>query len=260
MTALLQPESSERLSMPQASLRGAWVKAVGLSRSFGRSRVLRRLDLELEPGTFTAVVGRSGCGKSTLLRLLAGLEAPTSGGVWVDAAPLTGLHPDARVMFQDARLMPWMRVRDNVALGLASDRHGDAAGALDAVGLADRGGEWPAVLSGGQSQRVALARALAARPRFLLLDEPLGALDALTRRDMQRLIERLWQEHGFTTLLITHDAEEAVALADRVLLIRDGGVALDVPIPLARPRDRAASEFVALREEILRHIHDTENL
>jgi sulfonate transport system ATP-binding protein len=217
--------------------------------------VLSGVDLDLAPGAFVGVVGRSGCGKSTLLRLIAGLEAPTAGTVALDGAPLAGLNTAARVMFQDARLLPWKRVRDNVALGLPRQTaRASAADALAHVGLGDRGGDWPGILSGGQRQRVALARALAASPRLMLLDEPLGALDALTRVEMQALIERIWREAGFTALLVTHDVEEAVALCDRVLLVEDGRVAQDYAIDLPRPRDRATPEFAALKARILGHL------
>ena len=155
-------------------------------------------------------------------------------------------------MFQDARLLPWKRVIDNVRLGLDGEAgRARAAEALAQVGLADRAGDWPAVLSGGQRQRVALARALVHRPRLLLLDEPLGALDALTRIEMHRLIESLWLAHGFTALLVTHDVAEAVALADRVLLVEDGRIALDRRIDLPRPRSHGAPAFAALEDEIL---------
>ncbi len=218
----------------------AQVSVVDLHKSFvSHLPVLRGIGLEFAPGEFVAVIGRSGSGKSTLLRLLAGLEQATQGEVLIDGKPVRGLYPAARVMFQDARLMPWLRVRENVGLGLKGNWHPVAEAALKEVGLLSRAADWPAILSGGQRQRVALARALASHPRFLLLDEPLGALDALTRRDMQRLIERVWQTHHFTAFLITHDVEEAVALADRVLLIEEGRIVLDTPIPFppaARPR------------------------
>ncbi|MFT7721978.1 MAG: ATP-binding cassette domain-containing protein [Roseateles sp.] len=221
----------------------------GVAKSFGARHVLQALDLQVAPGEFVALVGRSGCGKSTLLRLIAGLEAPSAGHV--DA----GRADERRLMFQDDRLLPWQRVADNVALGLSGrDAQARALEALAQVGLAGRGGDWPATLSGGQRQRVALARALVHRPRLLLLDEPLGALDALTRLEMHRLIEQLWRRHGFTALLVTHDVAEAVALADRVLLIDRGGIALDAAVPLPRPRSRTAPGFAALEERVLRHI------
>jgi sulfonate transport system ATP-binding protein len=217
--------------------------------------VLQQVDLDIAPGEFVALVGRSGCGKSTLLRLLAGLEAADGGTLRLgDAAPQAA-HPEVRMMFQDARLLPWKRVLDNVALGLPGpDARERAQEALAQVGLAERAGDWPAVLSGGQRQRVALARALVHRPRLLLLDEPLGALDALTRIEMHALIERLWRRHGFTAVLVTHDVGEAVALADRVLLIEAHHVAFDERVPLARPRSRGHPAFAALEEQVLQRV------
>ncbi len=221
------------------------IRLQGVAKTFGDRPVLSRLDLAIRPGEFVAVVGRSGCGKSTLLRLLAGLESPSEGVLQV------GRPESVRFMFQDARLLPWARVLDNVALGLTgSDTRERATAALAQVGLADRGAEWPAKLSGGQRQRVALARALVHAPQLLLLDEPLGALDALTRIEMQRLIERLWLRQGFTAVLVTHDVAEAVALADRVLLIEQGRVALDLRIDLPRPRLRDAA-FAGLEQQLL---------
>jgi sulfonate transport system ATP-binding protein len=228
---------------------GLALRLRGIAKSFGARHVLQGLDLDVEPGAFVALVGRSGCGKSTLLRLIAGLDQPDAGTVEA------GSIDERRLMFQDARLLPWKRVVDNVGLGLAGRGARDRAmEALAQVGLAGRGGDWPATLSGGQRQRVALARALVHRPRLLLLDEPLGALDALTRLEMHRLIEQLWQRQGFTALLVTHDVAEAVALADRVLLIDRGGIALDAEVALPRPRSRTAPGFAALEERVLRHI------
>jgi sulfonate transport system ATP-binding protein len=243
-----EPAVDETLPPPAASP-GLALRLRGVSKSFGARHVLQGLDLNVGAGEFVALVGRSGCGKSTLLRLVAGLDAPDAGQLDAGAA-----H-ERRLMFQDARLLPWKRVVDNVALGLdgreAKDR---ATEALAQVGLAGRGGDWPATLSGGQRQRVALARALVHRPRLLLLDEPLGALDALTRLEMHRLIEQLWRRHGFTALLVTHDVAEAVALADRVLLIDRGGIALDATVALPRPRSRTAAGFAELEDRVLRHI------
>lgn len=155
------------------------------------------------------------------------------------------------MMFQDARLLPWKTVIDNVGLGLKGHWRDAARHALASVGLENRAGEWPAALSGGQKQRVALARALIHRPGLLLLDEPLGALDALTRIEMQDLIESLWQEHGFTVLLVTHDVSEAVAMADRVLLIEDGKIGLDVTVDIARPRRLGSVRLAELESEVL---------
>jgi sulfonate transport system ATP-binding protein len=226
----------------------------GVTKHYGARRVLDDLTLDIAPGEFVAIVGRSGCGKSTLLRIAAGLERADRGTVGFvgDGADVAG--PDGlRIMFQDARLLPWKRVVDNVAIGLPAASRDDTAvrDVLTQVGLSDRADEWPAILSGGQRQRVALARALVHRPRLLLLDEPLGALDALTRIEMQRLIESLWRQRSFGALLVTHDVEEAVALADRVVLIEDGRIALDLPVPLPRPRRRGDPTFAALEETIL---------
>jgi len=215
--------------------------------------VLAGVDLKIAPGEFVAVVGRSGCGKSTLLRLLAGLERAEAGAISFDGEAHDRHRAETRIMFQDARLLPWKRVLDNVALGLRSDAKERAREALAQVGLADRAGDWPAVLSGGQRQRVALARALVHAPRLLLLDEPLGALDALTRIEMHRLIESLWLRHGFTALLVTHDVAEAVALADRVVLIKAHRIVLDERVPLARPRARGAA-FDEIEERVLARV------
>jgi sulfonate transport system ATP-binding protein len=227
-----------------------YISLHGLGKSYGGREVLRGASLTIGAGEFIAVVGRSGCGKSTLLRLIAGLESADSGAVRFHG----GGRPETRILFQDARLLPWKRVRDNVALGLPRESDAAAAAALRQVGLEDRAAEWPAVLSGGQRQRVALARALAHQPQLLLLDEPLGALDALTRIDMQRLIEGIWQACGFTALLVTHDVQEAVALADRVVLIEDGRITLDRRIDLPRPRSRGNPAFAQLEEEILARV------
>lgn len=222
----------------------------GLSKRYGNRDVLRQAQIDIKPGQFVAIVGRSGCGKSTLLRLVAGLESASAGRIEMDGQPVTGLTDSTRIMFQEARLLPWKRVLDNVALGLPPERRAAAAEVLARVGLGERGGEWPARLSGGQRQRVALARALVHQPRLLLLDEPLGALDALTRIEMHRLIEGLWRASGFTALLVTHDVQEAVALADRVILIEEGRIALDETISLPRPRVHDAA-FAALEKRIL---------
>jgi sulfonate transport system ATP-binding protein len=227
----------------------------GVTKAFGAHRVLHGIDLEIPAGEFVAIVGRSGSGKSTLLRLLAGLDAPSAGSILVDGQD-RGWHDDARLMFQEPRLLPWQRVVPNVEIGLThtpdkGQRRRQAADALEQVGLAGRGGHWPMVLSGGQKQRVALARALVSRPRLLLLDEPLGALDALTRIEMQDLIESVWQEKGFTAIVVTHDVSEAVALADRIILLEDGRIALDVAVDLPRPRHRGDVAAAAIEGRVL---------
>jgi sulfonate transport system ATP-binding protein len=242
--------------------RGAAVTIEGLHKRFGQRRVLSDVSLRIAPGEFVALVGRSGCGKSTLLRLVAGLDEGDGGRIRIDGDVPDATADTARLMFQDARLLPWQRVLENVALGLSGpDARERAQHALTQVGLADRARDWPTVLSGGQRQRVALARALVHRPRLLLLDEPLGALDALTRIEMQGLIERLWLEHGFTALLVTHDVAEAVALADRVLLVEDQRIAFDERVPLERPRSRSSGAWAAFEDRVLQRVlrqQDTE--
>jgi sulfonate transport system ATP-binding protein len=232
---------------------GAHLVLRGLGKRYSGRSVLEGVNLKITPGEFVAVVGRSGCGKSTLLRAIAGLETPDEGqveigGVQGDAAAL-------RMMFQEARLLPWKTVLQNVALGLKGADE-QARAALESVGLLGRAGEWPSVLSGGQRQRIALARALVHTPRVLLLDEPLGALDALTRIEMQGLIARLWAERGFTAVLVTHDVQEAVTLADRILLIEDGRVAMDLEVALARPRTRGTADFGAVEKYVLDKVLD----
>lgn len=230
--------------------RGVPLALTQLSKAYGERPVLKNVDLQLEAGEFVAIVGRSGCGKSTLLRSIAGLESVDEGTVAIGAG--VGA-PDIRIMFQESRLLPWKTVLDNVALGLPRSV-GAAAASLWTVGLAERADDWPAALSGGQKQRVALARALVHEPQLLLLDEPLGALDALTRIEMQQLIESLWLARGFTAVLVTHDVAEAVALADRVLLIEDGQITLDVQVDLPRPRQRGTAAFAALEQSILSRV------
>ncbi len=236
---------------------GAALSLRGIGKRYGGLSVLHELALDIAPGSFVAVIGRSGCGKSTLLRLIAGLERPDHGEIRIDGVPQRQLSGDVRVMFQDSRLLPWRRVIDNVRLGLPASAAAHAAEVLAQVGLAQRARDWPRVLSGGQKQRVALARALVHDPRLLLLDEPLGALDALTRIEMHRLIERLWLERGFTAVLVTHDVAEAVALADRVILLENGAPAMDLAIDLPRPRRRDAA-FARLEQRILARLLGTE--
>ncbi|ALL37464.1 MULTISPECIES: aliphatic sulfonates ABC transporter ATP-binding protein [Serratia] len=242
------------MTLPARLAQGTPVTLESIGKRYGNRTVLDNIQLRISAGQFVAVVGRSGCGKSTLLRLLAGLEQASSGALLSGNAPLTAAKEDTRLMFQDARLLPWKTVIDNVGLGLRGQWRDAALQALEAVGLADRARDWPAALSGGQKQRVALARALIHRPRLLLLDEPLGALDALTRIEMQGLIETLWLQHGFTVLLVTHDVSEAIALADRVILIEEGHIGLDLSIDLPRPRRKGSARLAELEAEVLERV------
>ncbi|MDR3522569.1 MAG: ATP-binding cassette domain-containing protein [Acetobacteraceae bacterium] len=228
---------------------GIGMSVRGLRKRFGALDVLRGIDLDVAAGEFVAIIGRSGCGKSTLLRILAGLDQASEGTLRLGAG-----DSRARLMFQEPRLLPWAHVIDNVEIGLGADGgkdHVRAVAALRAVGLTDKAKAWPGTLSGGQKQRVALARALVSRPRFLALDEPLGALDALTRIEMQGLLEQVWQEQRFTAVLVTHDVSEALLLADRVVMIESGEVAMDIPISLPRPRRHGSAELGALEDVIL---------
>ena len=241
---------------PETSSRGLSLTIRGLHKSFGDNEVLRGIDLHIPAGQFVAIVGRSGCGKSTLLRLVAGLDAVTAGTIGFSEQARA---EDIRVMFQEPRLLPWARVLSNVEVGLGRERNSPdaqarAESALVEVGLGDKRAQWPAVLSGGQKQRVALARALVSRPRVLAFDEPLGALDALTRISMQRLLERVWHDQAFTAILVTHDVSEAVALADRVLVIEDGRIAHDINVDIPRPRRRGSAELAALEGSILKKL------
>ena len=239
--------------------RGLPLTVRGLRKSFGSNEVLRGIDLHIPAGQFVAIVGRSGCGKSTLLRLIAGLEKIDAGSISFGEETRP---EDVRVMFQEPRLLPWARVLSNVEVGLGRDRgspdaQSRAASALAEVGLDEKRGDWPAVLSGGQKQRVALARALVSHPRILAFDEPLGALDALTRISMQRMLERVWRDQAFTAILVTHDVAEAVALADRVLVIEEGRIAHDIHVDIPRPRRRGSADLAALEGSILRDLLQT---
>ena len=252
--AALRDELDEGSDASVRAAPGMRINTRALQKSYRARKVLKSLDLHINPGEFVAVVGRSGCGKSTLLRLLAGLEKADSGDLSLTASGAA----TTRVMFQDARLLPWKTIQENVLLGLAAEQPDRAAQSILAtVGLAEHANDWPATLSGGQRQRVALARALMHQPSLLLLDEPLGALDALTRIEMQGLIEQLWQQHQWTAVLVTHDVQEAIMLADRVILIEDGRVALDLRIDLARPRRRTDVGFGALEEQVLSRVLQT---
>jgi sulfonate transport system ATP-binding protein len=228
----------------RSARQGPVARVTGLTRSFEGNRVLDALDLEIVPGEFVALLGRSGSGKSTLLKALAGLDRQASGELEVNGT--------VAVAFQDSRLVPWKRVLANVRLGLRSDEPTAAARAtLEEVGLSSHHDAWPLTLSGGEAQRVSLARALVRDPSLLLLDEPFGSLDALTRLAMHDLVLGLWARHRPAILLVTHDVDEALALADRVLVLRDGRISRQAAIELERPREREHRELVALRSRLL---------
>lgn len=215
---------------------GYEIEIKNLTKSFGSLTVLEEVSLTIKQGEFVAIVGHSGCGKSTLLRMIAGLDFPSQGIIRVDHKEVDRVDSQVRFLFQEARLLPWKSVLTNVMIGTPDKSEVTALQSLERVGLINKKNDWPGVLSGGQKQRVSLARALAGKPNVLLLDEPLGALDALTRLEMQELIERLWTEQGFTGILVTHDVGEAVRLADRVILMDDKKITLDIKITLPRPR------------------------
>jgi sulfonate transport system ATP-binding protein len=216
-----------------------------LNRDFDGRVVLDDLDLDIAPGEFVAMLGVSGSGKSTLLRVLAGLDDEATGEVDV--------RGPVAVAFQEPRLLPWRRVLANVSLGLRlPDPVGSARQALAEVGLTERAGAWPLTLSGGEAQRAALARALVREPDLLLLDEPFSALDAITRIAMHELVLRLWERHQPAVLLVTHDVDEALLLADRVLVLAQGRIALSCPVDLPRPRER--EQLTELRHRLLQEL------
>jgi sulfonate transport system ATP-binding protein len=228
---------------------GLAVVARRLSRRFNGREVLRDLDLSIGSNEFVALLGRSGTGKSTLLRILGGLDPDYEG---------EALVPERRaVVFQESRLIPWQRVLANVVLGLRAGAQGKTGlqrrglDALGEVGLSDHAHDWPLTLSGGEAQRVALARAFVREPQLMLLDEPFGALDALTRIRMHVLLQDLCVRHRPAVLLVTHDVDEAILLADRAVVLVDGQITLDLPIELDRPRDRGHPAFVRMRNRLL---------
>jgi len=222
--------------------------------------VFSHVDLDIERGEFVVIVGESGSGKTTLLRILAGLESADTGSVAVSGTYIDGVGNERGMIFQEPRLLPWLTVRKNVSLGLELrnspepliDRTVDDF--LELVGLRDFASAYPGQLSGGMAQRVGIARALATNPDILLLDEPLGALDAMTKMRMQRELERIWQEQKVTMIMVTHDIDEAVYLADKIVVMCGGGETIRdvIPVALPRPRDRSSREFGEIREALLR--------
>jgi sulfonate transport system ATP-binding protein len=236
-----------------------------VNRTFGTHTVLREVDIEIQPGEAVALLGSSGSGKSTLLRLIAGLDRPTDGRIEIDGKAVRGIDPRCAIVFQEPRLLPWRSLAANVAFGLPAGitrSKGSAAVQhwLDVVGLREFGKHYPRQVSGGMAQRAGLARALARCPGVLLLDEPLASLDALTRLRMQDLLDTVQQEAGTTTVLVTHDVDEAVILADRVLVLRaDAGsgstcgarIAATFEVAIPKPRDRGDPRITVLRDQLL---------
>lgn len=224
--------------------------------------VLDNINLDVKPGEFISIVGSSGCGKSTLLRLIVGLETQYDGKLLLDDEPITGPSLNRGIVFQDHRLFPWLTVEQNIALGLEnagmpeSQKRGLIQEHIELVGLKGFEKAHPYQLSGGMSQRAAIARGLVNRPEILLLDEPFGALDALTKVHLQNELQRIWLHEGITMIQVTHDVEEAVFLGDRVVVLasRPGRIKHIVPVPLAHPRDRTHPEFVRIKQEVLDEI------
>ena len=248
---------------PPSSTGTSGITLDSLRVSYHGNVVLKPLTLTIEPGEVLALIGPSGSGKTTVLRAIAGFVQPAGGRILLGDTDVTHLPPYQRglgMVVQNYALFPHMKVEDNVAFGLRAQKQpkteiaARVKDALKIVGMADYASRYPHQLSGGQQQRVAIARAIAVRPRVLLLDEPLGALDALTRLEMQDLIVSLWQDHGFTVLLVTHDVSEAVAMADRVLLIEEGKIGLDLLVDIPRPRRTGSAKLAELEAEVLHRV------
>ncbi len=252
-----------------AATEGSSLRAREVSKSFpapddplSRQLALDAVSLSLGAGELVSLVGPSGCGKSTLLRLIAGLDLPDSGELLIGSEPITAPSAERGLVFQDPNLFPWLTVRRNIQAGLVArrvlqEKRHEVDEFMHLVGLEEFAKAYPHHLSGGMAQRVALARALINRPRVLLLDEPLGALDAFTRMRMQDEVLRLWQSRRTTMLLVTHDIDEAIYMSDRIAIMtqRPGTIERTIPIELDRPRDRSSSEFLRLRAEILELLH-----
>lgn len=244
-------------------VRGA-LRLRGLTKSYqvgGRTLpVLDRVDLDIAAGEFVSIVGRSGCGKSTLLRLISGLDRDHTGGMWLDDVPIIGTNIDCGMVFQDASLFPWMTLRSNVTFALQgrgdlsnAEKNRRVTDAIDLVRLTEFESAWPRQLSGGMAQRGAIARALVNEPKLLLLDEPFGALDALTRTYLQRELQHIWLRQRSTMILVTHDVEEAVFLSDRIVVMdaAPGRIRRIVPVPLSHPRAPADPAVQRIKETIL---------
>lgn len=251
--AFLRQEASDTAALRIRKLSKTFARGDG-----GRLQVLEGINLSVREGEFVSIVGASGCGKTTLLRIVLGLERDFEGDVLLHSQAVRGPSAKRGIVFQEHRLLPWLTVEENVGFGLFRERDRRAAreriqAHIEKVGLAGFEKSYPKQLSGGMAQRAAIARALINRPEILLLDEPLGALDALTRLKMQQELERIWRQDRLTTIMVTHDIEEAIYLSDRVVVMsaRPGRIKRIVDIPLSRPRTRDGAGFRALREALL---------
>jgi len=237
----------------------------GLTKRFAQQNaelsVLEDIDITVDPGSFVSIVGPSGCGKSTLLKLIVGLDAQYSGEILLDGEAIRGPNIRRGLVFQDHRLLPWLTIEENVGFGLnrkpRADRQRIVREHMALVGLTGFEKSYPYQLSGGMAQRAAIARALASRPEILLLDEPLGALDALTRIYLQLELEKIWKVEGITMVMVTHDIDEAIFLSDTILVMsnRPGKITKRIQVPIPRPRDRASFDFVSVKAAVLKEFH-----
>src|SRR5688500_13403377 len=254
---------------PHTLNEGSALRVVEVSKHFSSvddsaesTHALDSVSLTIEAGELVSLVGPSGCGKSTLLRLIAGLQAPDAGELWVGSEQITGPSAERGLVFQDPNLFPWLTVRRNIEAGLVArgvlhEKRSEVDDFMRLVGLETFAAAYPHQLSGGMAQRVAVARALINHPKILLLDEPLGALDAFTRMKMQDEVLRLWEARGTTMILVTHDIDEAIYMSDRIMIMspRPGRIERTLDVDLDRPRDRSSTEFLRMRSEILELLH-----
>ncbi|MDB6123721.1 MAG: ssuB [Pedosphaera sp.] len=259
VTKTIDTAMTEGASLRIASVNKDFAKANDVE---ARTIALHDVSLSIAAGELVSLIGPSGCGKSTLLRLTAGLDTPNSGELWIGPEMITGPNAERGLVFQDPNLFPWLTVRRNIESGLVArgklqEKRHEVDEFMRLVGLETFENAYPHHLSGGMAQRVALARALINHPKVLLLDEPLGALDAFTRMRMQDEVLRLWQARGTTMLLVTHDIDEAIYMSDRIVIMtpRPGRIERTIPITLERPRQRNSPEFLQLRGEILEMLH-----
>jgi len=253
---------------PEVASRPVALRIRGVGKTYPLEKttleVLASIDLDVAEGEFISIVGASGCGKSTLLRLLAGLESQYEGTLLYRGEPIRAPDLSRGIVFQEHRLLPWLTVEQNIALAFSStdvpaaERRKRVAEVIATVRLEAFAKVYPHQISGGMSQRVAIARALVVRPQLLLLDEPFGALDALTRLKLQQELQRLWERDGLTTILVTHDVEEAVFLGDRIVVMdsRPGRIRREVAVPLGRPRVRSSPEFQRIKEDVMQDFTD----